>query len=224
MYCSANCSANSELTQKRRVRTNRKTYGADYALQTTKIKERQKQTLIERYGTTSVSSLPDVIARKRKKYYEKHGVYHPSQRPEVRERQIKGSFKKHKVKVNGETAYLQGFEPQALEYIKSKGIKESEIVVGKDVPTFKYKNLEGRNSVYFPDFYIPKLNAIIEVKSTLTLLKWEKQFEVTKAKAKKVIAKGYDFRLLLMSPKGDRLPLPKTWLNMTREQVTSQVG
>ena len=133
------------------------------------------------------------------------------------------TFKKHKVNVNGKSVYLQGFEPQALDYIKSKGVKESEIVIGKEVPTFKYKSPEGKNSLYFPDFYIPKLNAIVEVKSTLTLLKWDKQFEITKAKANKVIAKGYDFRLLLMSQKGERLALPKNWLKMTREQVLARV-
>jgi hypothetical protein len=91
-----------------------------------------------------------------------------------------------------------------------------------------YRNCEirdyGKKAVYFPDFYIPKLNAIIEVKSTLTLLKWEKQFELTQAKARRVIAKGYDFRLLLISKAGSRISLPKNWLDMSREQILDYIG
>lgn len=128
----------------------------------------------------------------------------------------------------GESLRLQGFEPQALNWILNKfpKLKASDIVFDSsgNVPSVRYF-VGKRSHWYYPDMYIPKQNRIIEVKSIYTIgLDSGRNWGKTQAKAKACKEAGYKFVLLLMTKQGERLWLPKQWYLKTRKQVTIEMA
>jgi DNA-binding CsgD family transcriptional regulator len=80
---------------------------------------------------------------------------------------ISGSIKKYKLP-SGKIIKLRGYEPEFLDYVFSKNILlENEIDFQPQI--ILYKNLDNQLVRYFPDFYIPKWNLIVEIKSSWTL-------------------------------------------------------
>ena len=129
---------------------------------------------------------------------------------------------------DGTRIRLQGFEPQALNWILNKFSKldVSDIVFDSsgEAPKVRYK-VGRRNHTYYPDMYIPKQNRIIEVKSTYTLgLNTGKGWRKTQEKAKACKEAGYKFVLLLMTKTGDRLWLPRDWYKKSRKQVLIEMA
>lgn len=92
---------------------------------------------------------------------------------------------------SGRIIKLMGYEPQFLDYIfKNNLLTEDEI--NYDPPIIPYtKNKEEHN--YIPDFYIPKLNLIVEIKSQYILEKQKDQ----EFKEQAVRKAGYDYILVL---------------------------
>lgn len=127
------------------------------------------------------------------------------------------------------TVKVQGYEPQALDWIFNKFPslilnKSLFVETSGKVPVVKYK-VGNRNRTYFPDMYLPKQKRIIEVKSPYTLgaltgRRWKK----TQSKAQACIDQGYKFTLLLMNAKGERLWIPKDWYALSRKDVLAQVA
>lgn len=102
---------------------------------------------------------------------------------------------------------LQGWEPQALDYIQKRlHVKPNEILVGTDVPRVYYFNTKKR--IYFPDFYIPSQNRIVEVKSTHT---FNVSLETLKLKRKAVIKAGYIFSVIVLDKNISRVKLDPKW-------------
>jgi hypothetical protein len=118
---------------------------------------------------------------------------------------------------------VQGYEPQALDYLLGLGYLPSEIhcEVENKVPIVAYRYRK-RNRKYIPDIYLPRDHTIIEVKSmdTLGLLRKRRRgWGMTCAKAIACHKAGYKFALLLMTRKGQRIPLPKNWAKQSKEAV-----
>lgn len=122
-----------------------------------------------------------------------------------------------------------GFEPQALNWIKSNTriqAKQITVQTEKQIPIFYYKH-KGKNCRYFPDFLIKSKNIIVEVKSTSTLglvpnlyrLDQFDMFERLKKKRVAVIGAGFKFNLLVMNKDGTRVKLPQNWYDLTLRQV-----
>jgi len=137
------------------------------------------------------------------------------------------------VKLGARKVNVRGYEAIALKWlVRNKKVKPSEIQTHneKTVPNFLYHH-RGRRT-YFPDFYIPKTNCIVEVKSLSTVgilgnffnLKPRTLFSLTQAKAKAVLNAGYRFRLLIMGSDGNRIPTPKGWLRMTHKEFCASIG
>lgn len=88
---------------------------------------------------------------------------------------------------------LQGYEPIVLNsLIKDFNLGKNDIMIGKSkVPIIEY----GNNRMYFPDFYLPNSNLIIEVKSKYT-------FEIHKdnvfEKCNATLKQGYSILLLIL--------------------------
>lgn len=142
---------------------------------------------------------------------------------------------KHKIyKLGSRTVKVQGYEPQALNWLISKGMHPNKIFVftqHEEAPTVPYK-FKKKQYNYFPDIYIPHKNYIIEVKSLATVgycnNKEKKSpdefFEKLKAKRHACIKSGYNFSLMLMQADGTRLKLPKQWYNMERYKFVRLVS
>ena len=125
--------------------------------------------------------------------------------------------------IGGVEVRYQGYEGHALKWLlnhrKIKSIRDIELEMGGNVPVIKYK-LGRRTHNYYPDFYVPMMNRLVEVKSTYT---WGaltgKHWRKNQAKARECIDQGYQYTLMLMRQDGSRIWLPKDWYLKSRDQV-----
>ena len=133
-------------------------------------------------------------------------------------------YKQYHYEFYGRQLLVQGYERQALEYLVEKGgfdpadIKtESEMGNALNI-RYKYGK---RWRTYMPDIFIRNHNIIVEVKSkaTMGLLNNKKRgWSMNKAKAKACQERGFKFCVLLMTGSGKRIPLPKRWMFMQKDE------
>lgn len=141
---------------------------------------------------------------------------------------LRNTGKLKTVVVGGVQFKVQGYEPQAIEWIvRNTKIKAEDILVDRSgqVPTIVYK-IGRRTRSYFPDMFVPKRNIIVEVKSTYTLgLDTGRDWRKNQAKAKAVIAEGYKFVMMVMDAKGGRMfKMPSDWYARTRLSVLTEIA
>jgi len=94
---------------------------------------------------------------------------------------------------SGRTIKLRGYEPQFLDHVFTNNLLKEEDF---DFNTIQIKYTHDYESHrYYPDFYIPKLNLIVEIKSKYIL---EKQgVDCNKNKKLAVLDGGYNYILIL---------------------------
>ncbi len=167
------------------------------------------------------------VQRRENTCVEKYGVTNPMHKKEFVELALKNSYsKKDYVFPSGRTEKIMGYENVALDYLlyrgripnkKKRGIpshflKEEDIIVNiNTIPTIVYK-YDGVEKTYYPDIYIPRLNTLIEVKSTYT---WNKdihknfaKFKQTSMMTKLVDGKeipSYNFELWIIGEKNKKI-------------------
>ena len=73
-------------------------------------------------------------------------------------------------------------------------ISEDDIIVGKEVPRFRYKSDDGKEHIYFPDIFIRNSKIIIEVKS---IHSFHYHVRMNYLKFKQVVSEGYQLRLMM---------------------------
>ena len=130
------------------------------------------------------------------------------------------------VKLNGKEYKCLGAEPLSLKKLVEKW-PHTEIItsLNKDRLEIKY-NFGKKRLSYFPDFYLPRKNLIVEVKSPATMglsLKTyqffpEDTFEKTQAKAKQCKKLGYKFELHLYR-NNKVVEVPDGWERMTKRKL-----
>jgi hypothetical protein len=165
----------SEIIKNKIRQTNFKNFGVEYPMQSTEIKEKYKKTC-----------------------YDKYGVDHPAKTKEFQKKIQRSAFSKKEFKMpSGDIRLVQGYEPVALNELILK-YKEEDIKTGiLNIPSIKY-DFEDKNSMYFPDIFIPIEKKIIEVKSDWTFMM---QFEKNLAKAKQCKKEGYLFEFWIYDKK-----------------------
>lgn len=242
-FCSRECSNASESTKARYRETCLAKYGVDNASKASSIKMRKeatckknfgvshpmqskvvmaksKATVRKRYGVHNVSAVPSVLSKKKATWMDKYGYDNPSKSPTIKKvigRKVHASIAEREVvRVRGKQYILQGYEPQALKFIQrffdNRHIHDQS---SGRTPSFEYY-FDGRNRTYFPDFLVDdgEYKCVVEVKSTYTLCYTEHKFRNAQAKAKAVLKKGYNYKMLLMQPDGTRMKIPSDWCNM----------
>lgn len=247
IYCSTKCANSDEGTREKTKQTCRKLYGVDNISQSEVIKQRKIDTCMENhgvehpsqsrkvrrkitrsvrehYGVDNVSQSKEVLKSKKRTWLDKYGYDNPSKSPEIKRligRKVHSSIAKKKiVNGHGKKYILQGYEPQALNYLK-KYFRYAHIhsqSSGK-VPNFEYY-FEGRDRMYFPDFLVQTedYECIVEVKSIYTLCETSAKYRMMKAKAKAVLGSGYDLELLVMQSDGTKIEIPSDWHCLTYRQ------
>lgn len=172
-------------TLERIRQTNLKKFGVEYPLQSLDIQKKIKKTILEKYGVACISQNKDIQEKIKQTVFNKYGVYYVSQVPEIREKQINGGYKikKHDIGLNYQGTYEKSF----LDYCLL-----NNIVVTK--PSHINYILENNDKRYFPDFYIEKLNLIIEIKST-----YYNNLHLQRNDAKKeaTIANGFKYLMIM---------------------------
>lgn len=221
-FCSNYCLGTNSEIQEQKKATCRKTTGYDHPMQSKRVRTKSKKAVQKRYGVDNVSQAKEVQDSKLKTFYERYGYSNSSKHPDIKRligQRIGSSLAKKKiVNGHGKQYVLQGYEPQALQYMKRffryRDIHGSSS--GK-VPSFEY--FDGRDRLYFPDFYIESKNCIVEVKSTYTFCSTIARYRMIRAKAKAVKRAGYGFKVLLMQKDGSRIKLPPSWVDFSLQAI-----
>jgi hypothetical protein len=129
-----------------------------------------------------------------------------------------------KLQIGKRVVNVQGYEPQAVDYLSQCGCNVEKLLFNthEGKPTFNYTR-RGKQHLYIPDFYYAPKQRVIEVKSVWTLFQDRATFRRNCAKARAVIAAGYEFCLLVMSEVGNRLTLPRNWYEYRYEDLQKLV-
>lgn len=145
----------------------------------------------------------------------------------VRKGKRKRKFKKYRqyeYEFHGRKLVLQGYERQALEYLVETGGFSPEDIRCEcefgDGLNIRYKYC-GKWRSYMPDIFIRNHNIIVEVKSksTMGLLNRKKRgWSMNQAKAIACHKRGFRFCVLLLNDSGRRIPLPKNWAYMKKDE------
>jgi len=164
-------------------------YGVKCPLQNTKIYRKLQQTNLQIYGYENCFQNAQVLAKKKQTMINRYGVENPMQNSLSLQKQQKTSYHALPYTLpSGRIIHKQGYEPQFLDYVFQNNIlKEEEIMYSPKC--IKYKGIDNKEHYYHPDFYIPKWNLIIEIKSNWTI-KWDKNIL---AKETAVLQQGLNY-------------------------------
>lgn len=127
-----------------------------------------------------------------------HGVRNISFLPEIQAKiQQSGYTAKTFTFPSGNTIQVQGYEHFALEHLLQSGA--SEDMFEPHVPTISYQGLDGKDHIYFPDFFWPNEKTVFEVKCMYTLTK---ELDTNFSKWEACLERGYKVRVLLFDDGG----------------------
>lgn len=187
----------------------------------TKVKAKATATLLKNYGVENPSQSKAVQKRKEALSLERYGVRNPNQTKSAAAKSLNSAFKRKEYKLGRRLIKVQGYEPQALDYMRKAKVKASNIctVWEKSVPSIKYNSAKHRGCVYFPDFYLSHSNTMVEVKSTYTIATNTKQWKLNQRKFRATIDQGFKFVVMVMESDGSRVLLPSDWLSMSYTQI-----
>jgi len=164
-----------DLETQKRIKTNLERYGVSHQMQRPEIKLQRIQTTINRYG-----------------------VHHTSCLSSVQEKRLKNQADffvgKLYILPSGKKIYVLGYENIFLDHVfQNKLLDEKDFNFKKK--GYKYK--EGNNvRYYYPDFYIPKYNLIVEIKSTYVMEKLQ-GIKNCLLKENTIKKAGYNYILIL---------------------------
>lgn len=95
---------------------------------------------------------------------------------------------------SGRVISLRGYEPEVLQHLLTTRYSESDFDFDTNLSIDYTSPITGNPSSYYPDFYLPKLNKVIEVKSEYTYALGPDSYEGVTNLAKAAAAKQkYDF-------------------------------
>lgn len=156
------------------------------------IQNKRKETTLEKYGVEHTLQSKEIRDKGKETNLERYGFEYACQNPEISEKISKHSTKKY-ILPSGKETNIQGYENFALD-ILLKEFTEDEILNSRtEMPVIRYQH-KNVNRRYFPDIYIPKVNKIIEVKST-----WTYKRDLVKNIIKAIYTRklGYDYEIWL---------------------------
>jgi hypothetical protein len=179
----------------KRERSALRLYGVKSISQLADQKAKVRQTCITRYGGPGPSSSPAVRDKIRCTLLRRYGVEHALQFPGFLTKQIRSSYTYKTVTLpSGRTVALQGYEPQVLSKLFDNGMVEHDFEFDKTKwPVLTYQT-DGATHRYTPDFFVPRLNWVLEVKSP-----WSFKLHVQRNLAKRAAVKqaGYAFNFVI---------------------------
>ena len=183
-------------------------YGVENISQLPETHEKIKHSSLERYGVTSYTKLEKFKDDHRAKMVEKYGVDSFSKTEEWLEKQKISSMKKFGVENASQSKEV--FSKQQQQRFKIKKYKDTELYYQgsyeKDFLDNFYERIkiettspinyifEDKNKVYFPDFYLPEFNLIVEVKSTYT---FNKHYQQNISKKEFCLKSGFNFLFII---------------------------
>lgn len=202
--CSRKCSQN------KRASSLYENYGVNYPTQSKEIREIIKSTNIKNYGVEHNSQRSDIKEKKIETTLKNYGVENPSQSTIIKLKKENTSILNFGVKYHTQNTqifnsifkiYLKKFKDYDLHYQSSyeldflnycnNNIFIDNISDYKKCIKYNFKNEE---KIYYPDFFIKKLNLIIEIKSSYW---YNKFFDKNQAKMECCEKLGYNYIFII---------------------------
>lgn len=175
----------SEIIKDKVKITNLEKYGFKNVFQNENIKNKIKETNLEKYGFENAASSEIIKNKMKNTCNEKYGCDHFMKNSDEYEKYIKKSFKIKNYK-NTELYYQGTYEFDFLE----KYYDKVEIKNGIHVD-YQFENSK---CSYMPDFYLPKYNLMVEIKSNYTYKLHENKNVLKKEFS---IKSGYNFLFII---------------------------
>jgi hypothetical protein len=160
-------------------------YGVESYSMLDSFKEAHKIKMLEKYGVDSFSKTSEWLDKQKNTCLLKYGVENASQCPNIFSKQQKSRFEINNF--NNTDIFYQGtYEHDFLEkYYNTYKIEKATPI------EYFY---DGSIRVYYPDFFLPEYNLIVEIKSTYT---FEKYLNKNTAKKEKCIKLGFNFIFII---------------------------
>jgi len=160
--------------------------------------KKRAETWLNIYG---VENIFENVAYIEEKVLEKYGVRNVAQCVDIalkKDAHPKSKYYDYIWK-DGRQSRLQGYEYIVLNELEQKGYTFDDIKTSKsDMPKIWYNGEDNKKHRYYPDFFIPQQNIIIEVKSPYTL---NYNYSTNMLKAKAALDMGFDFKLEVRTKK-----------------------
>jgi hypothetical protein len=194
-----------------------KNHGVKYTFHSADIKEKRKNTFIEKYGVEHYSKTDEFrsfISNSQQEYSteKKHtiqtsrettcmkiyGVDNPAKDPGVHSKKMSTAYTSKQYKLpSGKAIIIQGWENKALDELLKEYSEDDICYDSLTIPCIKYIGTDNKEHTYYPDFYIPGDNLIIEVKSTYTYSGNQIWIDVNSIKEKACKDAGYNFKFMI---------------------------
>lgn len=193
-YGVAHPSNSPELMQKKRD-NNLEKYGVEWVTQTESYKSSARRTLFRNHGVWVPFHSPELLRKSQDTLEAKYGVRNPVHHPDLLDKLQRSMhmFKNYTLP-SGKVIELQGYEDRAMDILLESYSEHDILWAKRDMPKIHYY-LNGKRHRYYPDFYIPKDNVLIEVKSD-----WTYNNDKAKNLAKQigVLETSYEYLLMIL--------------------------
>lgn len=166
--------------------TNKRKYGTENAYQSSYIKAKIKETNLKRYGVENPNYSQKIRKKIKATNLKKYGVEYPYQNENILQKCHRKSFKLREYKNTG--IFYQG--TYEFDFLEKYYNKYPDIQRG---PRIKY-NFNDNEHYYFPDFYIPSLNLIIECKNNYLYDRYRNKIN---SQEKAAIKNGYKYIIII---------------------------
>ena len=182
------------------IKSNLELYGVENAMQRLEIREKAIQTNLQRYGVEYATQSQEFKDKCIATSLLRYGTRHPMQNKEIMSKNTASQYKKKKYTLPSHKVIdIQGYEHFALDDLLQT-YREEEIVSGNDnVPELWYET--DKTHRHYVDFYIPKENLCIEVKSEWTLKTKKDNIFIKQAAAKEA---GYKYEIWVYDAEGNK--------------------
>ena len=132
-FCSNTCSQHDIDIRNKAKQTCIERYGVEYALQSEEIKEKSKQTCIERYGVEYIGQVEEVKEKSKQTCIERYGVEYALQSEEIKEKSKQTCIERYGVEYIGQVEEVKEkskqtcVEKYGVEHVlQSKEIKDKK--------------------------------------------------------------------------------------------------
>ena len=176
----------SVIIKEKSKKTCKQRYGVDYSLQNKEIREKGKQTCFKLFGVENASQSKEIKKIKENTCLNNFGVIYPMQNLNIFEKGQKSALILKKFR-DTNLWYQGSYE---LDFLEKYYDKYPDIQRAKSIRYI----FENKQHYYHPDFYIPSLNLIIEIKNSW-IAKRDKL--IIKIKEKATIANGFKYIMII---------------------------
>ena len=185
VFCTISCQAS--FNSSKRSSTYKSKTGYDHPHHNPLVKTQMKQNSLEKYGTEHPSQSQHSKDKTKETKLERYGVRNFAQTGLA----PTGYQWYEYVLPSGKIIKCQGYENRYIPILIRKYGEDNIEFEKSKIPKIKY-TMESKTHMYFPDFYIPEDNLVIEIKSEYTL---NVDLERNNLKFQAVKEAGYAFKL-----------------------------